>query len=115
VWIEILLDTPIWDYRKEAIRRIIAPYLINIKKLTYDDAFNIIKNWLSTCDSVNPLDFNANVKIRYSLKAATRVGYPPMAFSDLKSENGELYRHISNRFENDRSKLGKSGGKVYYG
>jgi hypothetical protein len=43
LWIEILLDTPLGDYRKEAIRRIIAPYLINIKKLTYDDAFNVIK------------------------------------------------------------------------
>ncbi len=39
VWIEILLDTPIGDYRKKALRRIVAPYLINIKKLTYDDAF----------------------------------------------------------------------------
>jgi hypothetical protein len=33
--IEILLDTPLDDYRKEAIRLIIAPYLINIKKLAY--------------------------------------------------------------------------------
>jgi hypothetical protein len=50
MYIEILLDIPIGNYRKEAIRRIVAPYLISIKKLAYDDAFNIIKNWLDSCD-----------------------------------------------------------------
>lgn len=97
MWIEILLGTPIEDYRMEAIRRILAPYLINIRKLPYDDAFNIIKNWLDSCDKIGPLDFNANIKITYALKTAIRVGYLPMAFNDLKSENDELYRHISNR------------------
>jgi hypothetical protein len=63
LWIEILLDTPIEDYRKYAIRRIIAPYLINVRKLAYDDAFNIMKNWLNNCDQIKPLDFNANIKI----------------------------------------------------
>src|SRR5215210_7026917 len=36
-WIEILLETPISDYRKNAINLILAPYLINIKKLPYTD------------------------------------------------------------------------------
>jgi hypothetical protein len=97
LWIEILLDTPIEDYREEAIRRIIAPYLINIRKHAYDDAFNIMKNWLNNCDKVKPVDFNANVRIKDVLRAATRVGYLPMAFNDLKAENEELYGHISNR------------------
>ena len=45
-WIEILLETPIEDYRKNAIGLILAPYLINIKKISYNDAFQVIKNWL---------------------------------------------------------------------
>jgi Primase X len=98
MWIETLLEIPIGDYRKKAIRRIIAPYLVNIKKMAYDDAFSIMKNWLDSCDKIRPLDFNANVKIKDALKAATRVGYLPMAFDDLKAEERELYRDISNRF-----------------
>ena len=70
VWIEILLDTPIHDYRKYTIRRIIAPYLINIRRLAYDDAFNLTKNWLNNCDKVKPLDFSADVKIKEYLKAS---------------------------------------------
>jgi hypothetical protein len=111
LWIETLLETPIEDYRKYAIRRIIAPYLINIRKLPYDNAFTITKNWLNNCNKVRPLDFNPNTKIKDALIAATRVGYLHIGFSDLKSENGELYKHISNRIGNS-SKL--IGGKVYH-
>ena len=56
-----------------------------------------MKNWLDSCDKARPLDFNANLRIKDALRAAIRVGYLPMAFNDLKLENGELYRHISNR------------------
>ena len=73
--------------------------------MPYDDAFKVTKNWVNSCDKIKPLDFNANVKIKDTLRAATRVGYLPMGFSDLKSENGELYRHILNRFGNASSKL----------
>ena len=45
-WIEKLLQTPIDDYRKNAVSLILAPYLINIKKLSYDHALNIINSWL---------------------------------------------------------------------
>jgi hypothetical protein len=37
-WIETLLQIPISDHRKYALWRIIAPYLINIRKLPYEDA-----------------------------------------------------------------------------
>jgi len=48
-WIEKLLDTPIDDYRKNAISLILAPYLINVRKVSYDVALNIINSWLSKC------------------------------------------------------------------
>jgi hypothetical protein len=48
-WIEKLLQTPIDDYRKNAVSLILAPYLINIKKLSYDHALNIINSWLRKC------------------------------------------------------------------
>jgi hypothetical protein len=97
LWIEILLDTPIGDYRKNALRRIVVPYLINIKKLSYDEAFNITKDWLNKCDKIIPLDFNVNAKIKETLRGATSIGYLPMGFSNLKEENAELYNRISSR------------------
>jgi Primase X len=101
-WIEILLDTPIANYRKKAIRLIIAPYLINSRKLAYDYAFNIIKNWLDRCDKIKPLDFNGDARIKDALRAATRVGYFHKKFSDLKSENEELCWLITSAREDHR-------------
>jgi Primase X len=49
-WIEKLLKTPIEDYRKNTVSLILAPYIINVKKLSYDVALNIINNWLSKCN-----------------------------------------------------------------
>jgi hypothetical protein len=40
-WIEKLLETPIDDYRKNAVSLVLAPYLVNIRKLSYEAALNI--------------------------------------------------------------------------
>ena len=50
--IEKLLQTPLDDYRKFAVWRILAPYLINIRKCSSDEAFGIIRNWLDRCSSL---------------------------------------------------------------
>ena len=43
LWIEKLLQTPMEDYRKNAVGLILAPYLINVRKLSYEESFTIIK------------------------------------------------------------------------
>ena len=90
-WIEILLQTPIEDYRKIAIGLILAPYLINIKKLSYGDAFSIIKEWLNKCNSVRKLDSSFNFRIKYSLDNAIKTGYLPMKLDTLRTKNKNLY------------------------
>jgi hypothetical protein len=67
-WIERLLETPIDDYRKTAVSIILAPYLINIKKVSYDAALNIINNWLMECEKLRQLDQN----IKYIVKCAIK-------------------------------------------
>jgi hypothetical protein len=54
-WIETLLQTPISDHRKYALWRVLAPYLINIKKLSYENALSRITEWLNKCDKINSL------------------------------------------------------------
>lgn len=90
-WIEVLLQTPIEDYRKNAVSLILAPYLINIKKLSYGDAFSIIKEWLNKCNSVGKLDFTFNFRIKYSLDNAIKTGYLPMKLDTLRIKNKNLY------------------------
>jgi hypothetical protein len=90
-WIELLLETPIEDYRKNAISLILAPYLINVKKLPYDDAFNIIDQWVNKSDSIKRLDSNFNYLIKYALENSIKKGYLPMNFETLKEKNRALY------------------------
>ena len=58
LWIEKLLQTPVDDYRKFAIWRILAPYLINIKGSSIEDAFTMIRDWLNKCNSLRQLDLS---------------------------------------------------------
>jgi hypothetical protein len=85
------------DYRMNAIWRILAPYLINIKNLTYEESYNIIKEWLDKCSFTKPLDSNPSYYIKYNLKNAIRVKYFPMKFDDLKAENIKLYNILKDK------------------
>ena len=61
------LQTPIYDYRKNSIWRILRPYLINTKNLSRDESFKRIKEWLDRCNSLKPLEFNPDYLIQYKL------------------------------------------------
>jgi hypothetical protein len=90
-WIEKLLETPIDDYKKNAVSLILAPYLINIKKVSYEDALNIINSWLTKCGKLRQLDQNFDYTVRYALKYSTKNGNRPLKFDTLKTKNVMLY------------------------
>jgi hypothetical protein len=88
-WIERLLLTPIPDYRKLAIWHILAPYLLNIRTLTYDESFSIINEWLDKCSQLRPLDFNPNYRIKSDLNRAK--DFHLVSCDKLKIENEGFY------------------------
>jgi Primase X len=69
-WIEKLLQTPIEDYRKNAVSLIIVPYLIKVKKVSSEEAFTIIKSWLDKCATLRGLDFNLDHRIKSAISDA---------------------------------------------
>ena len=79
--IEHLTQTPIEDFRKLVINIILAPYLINIRKLLYQESYTIIRDWLDKCDKVERLDNQRNFeyRIKYELKNAMNKGIGPMS------------------------------------
>jgi hypothetical protein len=93
-WIEKLLETPISDHRKNCIWRILAPYLISIRKLSYDQAFVIISDWLDKCSKVHKLDFNYKLKIKQDLNNAIKTGYFPTGLYKLNSMTPECYNFL---------------------
>lgn len=89
-WIEQLLQKGIPDYRKFTIWRILAPYLINAKKLPYEDAFRMIREWLEKCNHLSKLNFYPEPKIKEGLNGSLR-GFFPISCTKLKTENERLY------------------------
>ena len=90
-WIEKLIKTPVEDFRKCTVALILAPYLLNIRKVSYDLAFSMIKEWLQKCDSLKSLDFDITHGIRAALLQAAKRQIPPMNLETLKSRNKYLY------------------------
>ena len=82
---------PISDFRKNALNLILAPYLVNIKKLSYQQSFDILTDWLQKCNSFKKLDFNPNYIVKYALNIAIEKIIPPMKFVTLKNRNLEIY------------------------
>ena len=94
-WIEEkILANSFPDCRKIIVDLILAPYLINIKKMSYDESYRVIREWLDKCNSLQKLDnYNnfVNYRIHSALKA-TQKGIGPMSLYKIKTDN----RYINN-------------------
>jgi hypothetical protein len=66
-WIESLLHTPIHDNRKYCVWRILAPYFVNIRKLSDEDSYIGIMSWLEICNRTKRLAFDPKHRARYEL------------------------------------------------
>ena len=75
---------------------ILTPYLINVRKLSYEESYTIIKNWLDRCDKLENLDNyrNFEYRIKYALKNAVNKGIGPMSKEKIKTDStySELYQ-----------------------
>ena len=91
-WIEKLLKTPIEDGRKYTLWRILCPYLVNIKKMSPEESFLILDNWLDQCDMMKALGYNNHTLIKNKLRYVNN--YKPISHERLKKENNELYNKI---------------------
>jgi Primase X len=60
-WIENgILENVLTDHRKYVIWRILSPYLLNVRKLTREEAYSVMKDWLDKCDEKERLIFMPN-------------------------------------------------------
>ncbi len=93
-WIDTkILANSFEDCRKIIVDLILAPYLINIKKLSFEESYQIINEWLQKCDllSERKLDFNARSVVNTALATAYKKQIPPMSIITLKTNYKDLY------------------------
>ena len=96
-WIDKkILANPFSDHRKIIINLILAPYLVVIKKLSFEKSYQIIYEWLQKCDLLTrrKLDFNKKLLVTTGLTTAYKKQIPPMTFQTLKNKYKNLYLYL---------------------
>ena len=62
--------------------------------MSYDEAFQMLQNWLDKCNELRSLDPNFSYKVKYSLNASIRKQQLPLKLTTLESKNKELYEML---------------------
>jgi hypothetical protein len=94
IWIEQLLQKGIPDGRKETLRLILGPYLAKRKR--YEDAVDILQQWLDKCNAVKPLEHGFNPKQRIKTSLKNTKGFSKL--ENLKVKHRWLYDIILDRY-----------------
>ncbi|HXW37212.1 MAG TPA: DNA primase noncatalytic subunit PriX [Nitrososphaerales archaeon] len=86
-YVEDLLSHPVSDGRHRLVWMVLAPYLVNVKKLEDGEAIEKIRSFVSVAgESADMRKF-----IEYNVKRARRNGLMPPSFDTLKTERPDLY------------------------
>ncbi len=83
-WIERLLETPIADVRHRTVNLILAPYLVNTKRLEVEQASDIIGKYIDKCRAIDPGTRINDNYIRYQCAYAKRRGLRPLSLERAK-------------------------------
>jgi hypothetical protein len=93
-WIDRLLQTAIPDWRKTAVALILSPYLLTIKRLSYELAYNMIMQWASKCAELSYLRPNTQGfidRIHTSLTRSKERGQRPMRWATLVNDYSDMH------------------------
>ncbi len=88
-WIDRLLETPIPDVRHRVVNLVLAPYLINVRGMTEDDAFKVISSYIERCKALDPNTRINDSYIRYQCSYARKKGLRPLSLVRAKELLGD--------------------------
>jgi hypothetical protein len=87
LYVEHLLKNPVADGRHRLVWLVLAPYLVNVKKLADDEAIDTIRAFVSVAGETRDM----RRFVEYNVRRARRNGLLPPTFSTLKNEHPDLY------------------------
>jgi hypothetical protein len=87
VYVDELLKHPVSDGRHRLVWLVLAPYLVNVKKLENEEAIDRIRAFVAVAGETRDM----RRFIEYNVRRARRNGLMPPTFSTLKSEHPDIY------------------------
>jgi len=99
-WIEDrLIKTPIPEYRKRTIDFVLVPYYINIKRLTKEESYYVIIEYIIKCNHLKSLQPSVeyfNNKIRVSIDRSLSNKFLPIKLGNILKKYPEWYIFLKN-------------------
>jgi hypothetical protein len=97
-WIEKkLLHTPIADHRKRTIDLVLAPFLIVIKHLSFEESYSTIKHWIVKCNRIEMLKPSIEYfdnRIKAAINNSIQNKIPPILQVNMEKKYPEWYRDL---------------------
>ncbi len=87
LYVEDLLKHPVSDGRHRLVWLVLAPYLVNVKKVENDEAIEKIRAFVSVAGETRDM----RRFVEYNVRRARRNGLLPPTLSTLKTEHPDLY------------------------
>jgi hypothetical protein len=87
-WVEKLLATPIADIRHRTVNLILAPYLVNTKGMSVDQATKVIAEYIERCKLLDPATRVNERYIRYQCDYAKKRGLKVLSLDRAKEMLG---------------------------
>ncbi len=79
-WIARLIANPIGDVRHRTVNLILAPYFVNVKGMSEDDAAKAIIDYIERCKQIDPNTKVNESYIKYQCKYAKTKGSRPLSY-----------------------------------
>lgn len=89
-----LLKTPISDFRKITVDLVLVPYIIHIKKLSANQTFELINEYLIKCHELQPLKPSINdfeMRIKIAIRNSIDNNIPPIKSKNIRNKYNQWY------------------------
>jgi len=87
LYVEDLLKHPVSDGRHRLVWMVLAPYLVNVKKVEDEEAIEKIRAFVAAAGETSAM----KRFVEYNVRRARRNGLLPPTFSTLKTEHPDIY------------------------
>ena len=76
---------------------VLAPFLIVIRGLSFDESYSVIKDWIIRCNSVEMLKPSIEYfdsKIKSAINNSIQSKIPPILQENMKKKYPDWYKHL---------------------
>ncbi len=103
LYVEELIRNPVTDGRHRLTWLVLAPYLVNVKRLEDDEAVEVIRNFVSRTGETRAM----KRFIEYNVKRSKRNGLMPPTLYTLKTQHADLYSLLPKSITEKFSRAGR--------